>query len=201
MTDSEKLSYLIDRPCTACKFHKEEGCSKWSCVFEDKSGDTEGEYIKIDDLDDTVLRLNNDGWEITRNEHKLISNVLYEMPLYSFPEEKGEEYRRGWHDAIGKALNEAYDIDVDGERFSVVQEETLLGLGMSVEPFPDREKGEWIPISERLPEIGQRVIVTYETFDEGLKVRETTYDKYGFLCGHGIAWQPLPKPYKAESEE
>ena len=91
MTDNEKLSCLIDRPCTACKFHKEEGCSKWSCVFEDKSGDTEGEYIKIDDLDDTVLRLNNDGWEITRNEHKLISNVLYEMPLYSFPNiEKGE---------------------------------------------------------------------------------------------------------------
>lgn len=102
------------------------------------------EYIKIDDLDDTVLRLNNDGWGITRNEHKLISNVLYEMPLYSFPEEKGEEYRRGWHDAIGKALNEAYDIEVDGERFSVVQEETLLGLGMSAEPFPDREKGEEI---------------------------------------------------------
>lgn len=48
------------------------------------------EYIKKDDLDDTVLRLNNDGWGITRNEHKLISNVLYEMPLYSFPEEKGE---------------------------------------------------------------------------------------------------------------
>ena len=91
MTDNEKLSCLTDRPCTACKFHKEEGCSKWSCVFEDKSGDTEGEYIKIDDLDDTVLRLNNDGWEITRNEHKLISNVLYEMPLYSFPNiEKGE---------------------------------------------------------------------------------------------------------------
>ena len=37
MTDNEKLSCLIDRPCTACKFHKENGCSKWSCVFEEKS--------------------------------------------------------------------------------------------------------------------------------------------------------------------
>ena len=37
MTDNEKLSCLIDRPCAACKFHKEEGCSKWSCVFEEKS--------------------------------------------------------------------------------------------------------------------------------------------------------------------
>ena len=59
----------------------------------------------------------------------------------------------------------------------------------------------WIPTSERLPETGQRVIVTYETFDEGLQVRETVYDKYGFLCGHGIAWMPLPEPYKAERED
>ena len=45
MTDNEKLSCLIDRPCTACKFHKENGCSKWSCVFEEKSDDTENDDI------------------------------------------------------------------------------------------------------------------------------------------------------------
>ena len=49
MTDNEKLSCLIDRPCNACKFHKEEGCSKWSCVFEEKSGVPKGEYIKKDE--------------------------------------------------------------------------------------------------------------------------------------------------------
>lgn len=43
MNDKEKLSCLTDRPCTACKFHKEEGCSKWSCVFEEKSGVSERE--------------------------------------------------------------------------------------------------------------------------------------------------------------
>ena len=91
MNTEEKLSCLTDRPCTVCKFHKENGCCKWSCVFEEKDDSGEGKYIKIDDLGDTVLRLNNDGWGITRNEHTLISNVLYEMPLYSFPNrEKGE---------------------------------------------------------------------------------------------------------------
>lgn len=25
---------LIDRPCSACKFKKENGCCKWACVFE-----------------------------------------------------------------------------------------------------------------------------------------------------------------------
>lgn len=34
MTNTEKLNCLTDRPCTVCKYHKENGCSKWSCVFE-----------------------------------------------------------------------------------------------------------------------------------------------------------------------
>ena len=25
---------LIDRPCSACKFKKDNGCCKWACVFE-----------------------------------------------------------------------------------------------------------------------------------------------------------------------
>lgn len=32
----KKLSYLTDRPCEACEFHKENGCCKWSCVFEEE---------------------------------------------------------------------------------------------------------------------------------------------------------------------
>lgn len=31
----DKIGHLIDRPCEACEFHKENGCCKWSCVFEE----------------------------------------------------------------------------------------------------------------------------------------------------------------------
>lgn len=31
----EKISHLIDRPCEACEFRKENGCCKWGCVFEE----------------------------------------------------------------------------------------------------------------------------------------------------------------------
>lgn len=31
----EKLDHLTDRPCEACEYHKETGCSQWSCVFEE----------------------------------------------------------------------------------------------------------------------------------------------------------------------
>lgn len=35
MTRKELLECLIDRPCPACKHHKEKGCSQWNCVFDE----------------------------------------------------------------------------------------------------------------------------------------------------------------------
>ena len=31
----EQTSHLIDRPCEACEFRKDNGCCKWGCVFEE----------------------------------------------------------------------------------------------------------------------------------------------------------------------
>lgn len=31
----DQISHIKDRPCEACEFHKESGCSKWDCVFEE----------------------------------------------------------------------------------------------------------------------------------------------------------------------
>ena len=35
----EQISHLTDRPCSVCEFHKEDGCSKWECVFEGSDSD------------------------------------------------------------------------------------------------------------------------------------------------------------------
>ena len=32
----EQTSHLIDRPCEACEFRKNNGCCKWDCVFEEE---------------------------------------------------------------------------------------------------------------------------------------------------------------------
>ena len=41
MTRGELLACLTDRPCTVCKYHKENGCCKWNCVFEEEPTDTD----------------------------------------------------------------------------------------------------------------------------------------------------------------
>lgn len=61
------------------------------------------------------------------------------------------------------------------------------------------EQTRWIPVSEKLPEIGQRILVTYNQEDE-VKIDITDYTKHGFLLSVVKAWMPLPQPYKAESE-
>lgn len=61
-------------------------------------------------------------------------------------------------------------------------------------------KGEWISVSERLPEKDGQYLVTYDREDE-IKVNISYFDRHGFWIGNVVAWMPLPEPYKAESEE
>lgn len=60
-------------------------------------------------------------------------------------------------------------------------------------------KGEWIPISERLPQIGQYVLCSLKDFaDYRIIIAQYNSAKW---WDYVEAWQPLPEPYKAESEE
>jgi hypothetical protein len=79
------------------------------------------------------------------------------------------EYLRGWHEALCKALNEKYSIHCEEGNFNVIQEETITGLGLSmncalgkdVESYmsamppvtPTRKKGKWIIDDEELGRI------------------------------------------------
>lgn len=71
---------------------------------------------------------------------------------------------------------------------------------------------KWIPVSERLPEDGQRVLVTYDLVNSYPWVNILRYGKpmsedkpcfyeadseWGDVPYDGIvAWMPLPEPYK-----
>ena len=73
----------------------------------------------------------------------------------------------------------------------------------------------WIPVSERLPEHNMSVLITVRRYDGEIVVRSGYYYAHGdnsiFHADNGncwkidedglLAWQPLPEPYKAESED
>ena len=65
-------------------------------------------------------------------------------------------------------------------------------------------RAEWIPVSDRMPEDGQGVIVTVDDNDYEIKVGSCIYSNGRFHSLYNdltvLAWMPLPKPYREESE-
>lgn len=64
-------------------------------------------------------------------------------------------------------------------------------------------KANWIPCSERLPEIAKSVLVT-STWPDGQRachVSERMIHKWTNTFGAKVvAWMPLPEPYKEDKE-
>lgn len=70
----------------------------------------------------------------------------------------------------------------------------------------DEEKGRWIPVSEQLPELGERVLVYCGQYNTEKHVRHIAYRKktaegllwvhyYGWHSLEDVThWQPLPEP-------
>jgi len=70
------------------------------------------------------------------------------------------------------------------------------------------QESKWIPVSERLPEEETDVLICNKQGEIEISQgsRSTEVDAFiwytsGWRFGEVIAWQPLPEPYKAESEE
>ena len=101
-------------------------------------------------------------------------------------------------DALADKLLEMFD----EEAASYLHTINELNKALSI-----KNKGEWIPISERLPEKNVWVLVTVE--QSGMRyqeiMRRNNYiegwtDNIDNYTDEITAWQPLPEPYKAESE-
>ena len=95
---------------------------------------------------------------------------------------------------------------VDKSNFSMEQYKADL------ETAHECGKSHWIPVTERLPEVGHRVIFSMNndeiyigalhTSDNGLKITlEPTGISYWYSFENVIAWMPLPKPYKEGETE
>lgn len=82
-------------------------------------------------------------------------------------------------------------------------------LGAIVDNYsPAENKGEWIPVSERLPEKNVWVLVTVEKSGKCFQeiMRRSNYfeawiDDIDYYTDEIIAWQPLPEPYEEGGKE
>lgn len=110
---------------------------------------------------------------------------------------------------------DGYETDEDEKRDNI---ESLINAIPSVTP-----QQRWIPVSEKLPKINQRVLVTsygrvcyammisadgnsgypifklQDSLNERVICETTVHSK--FTTSRITAWMPLPQPYKVESED
>ena len=81
-------------------------------------------------------------------------------------------------------------------------EHQIDALEMAISALTQQLNNGWIPISERLPEKGEKYLVTFQG---------KTVDTCQFINGHFriyrekmthliSAWQPLPDPYKEDKD-
>lgn len=127
-------------------------------------------------------------------------NKAFEKILERFDAKK--QYFQKFYEADGKTeedeyINKATQLAFDDAK-NIVQE------------VAEEYNGGWIPCSERLPEIGQEVIVAtkngsvysniYYDYTES-KAKEPCFhmwddEMWNCFKPDVIAWQPLPEPYK-----
>ena len=61
------------------------------------------------------------------------------------------------------------------------------------------EETKWIPCSERLPEVKQKVLVQYA--DESMATKRCNDAGHlAWFYSNAVAWMPAPKPYKEVTE-
>ena len=148
--------------------------NKWIAEFELEDGDTMPEHMDL--------------------EYKGAKIDFHCKPLEQEPCE----------DAISRQSMLDYLKYLHGE----MPEEEFVKALPSVTPA--RKKEKWIPCSERMPEDGELVLFSTNTdrvYEGRFFVDNTDFQWYAFrdeaFAYNNVvtAWLPLPKPYKAESED
>lgn len=106
-----------------------------------------------------------------------------------------EVYRPSNH-----ATSWASDIDKDtAERVITVIQNVVRGVRDSRQKVHSKGKPPWIPVSQELPKVKQRVIVTLN--DGSMAMRKC--NDAGHLTWYYSnikAWMPAPEPYEEEDE-
>lgn len=76
----------------------------------------------------------------------------------------------------------------------------------NINVFEKQEQDKWIPVTKRLPKVGQSVMISVAGIytAEGCLKDNGNWCQFRWSAEHKPtvvgAWKPLPKPYKAEEK-
>ena len=92
--------------------------------------------------------------------------------------------------------------------------DTVRLYDKAIEALKEPKQGEWIPVTERLPDKNGFYLITFKTYENGRGVIEKFYRKteniwtddgvhrgFFFNSDEVTAWRLLPEPYKEEGDE
>ena len=113
-------------------------------------------------------------------------------------EEYIEEHRKR---VANMTLAQARDLIAKLLSHSDMELEFDKAVQMLLDCADEKINGEWIPVTERLPKKDGLYLVSVKN-DNLRRYSKTCWysDKNWFARHDVVAWQPLPQPYKAESE-
>ena len=98
---------------------------------------------------------------------------------------------------ILKTIRDTY-VDLANIVITVEADNNADALEMAIEALEQPEQ-IWFPVSERMPEAKQRVLVTFPDGTVDIKICiDAGHLKWFFA--HMTAWMPLPEPYQSEVE-
>jgi len=142
MTTKELLACITDRPCDVCKFHGENGCSKWNCVFDEKPDDRTAiqALSQVSEIEENIIKYmkkypnhvgNMDFWE----GFYACRNVVLQLD--------DEEYSPKEQEPCDDAISRQAVLDIVNNPLNIRLDEIIKKLPSVT---PSRHKGHWIKV-------------------------------------------------------
>lgn len=117
----------MKRNCQLCKFYKDGYCENLELepCYPQKGCE---DFSKRNELKKDTMQILEAYISLNGVGFSNVKDAIKDLLVWS-----KNEYKRGWCDALSKALKEAYTIHSDEGIFQIVQAETLIGLGYAVD--------------------------------------------------------------------